>query len=462
MTSEFSDALKSLMDKVESVSISDVHAAGVVRVETAFPAVDLLAWLGGQSNASRLYWADREGGFAAAGIGAARVYTGTHTPDLTMLFGEMEKICSPERPGLRFYGGFPFKDSDKVSAAWESFGTHYFVLPVLEIGRRDGQYFGACNLVAGTDESRFEAVELLRAAGTTPDNGRDLRITSPVSRTDRPDCVQWEEMVKDVLSEVHRGVIDKAVLARESLFIFEHPVDPVALLSELVEHTTFSFHFCFQTKQGTAFIGASPERLYRRQGRRLSSEAIAGTRSRGMNAEQDKALGCDLLECDKDRREHAFVQDALRGQFDEACESTQGDDEVRLLVLRQCQHLMSRIEGRLRQNYGDAELMRMLHPTPAVGGVPTEEALRLIDELEPFSRGWYAGPIGWVGHDAAEFAVAIRSGLVHDMSLALYTGAGVVSGSDPQEEWAEIENKMANFLDILRGVAEAVEGENPG
>lgn len=460
--SDFSIALKALITKVEAVSDSDMNKTGVVRVEIPFPDLDLLAWLGTQSNPSRVYWADRKGIFAAAGVGAARILTGKHTPDLAKLFGEMQKVCSPEHPGIRFYGGFPFNDSSSRSGAWESFGTHYFVLPALEFGRRDGKFFGACNLVGAGDENIAEVIELLRGADVTPQNGHDVRFTPPLSRSDRPDFIGWEGMVKRVLSEVERGVIEKAVLARESLFTFEHEVDPIALLSQLVEHTTYSFHFCLQTEEGKAFIGASPERLYRREGNEVRSEAIAGTRPRGATTVQDEALGRDLLESDKELREHAFVEDVLRAQFGEACESTQGDDEVRLLRLRQVQHLMTSIRGRLRANVGDAELMRALHPTPAVGGVPTEDAVRLIDELEPFDRGLYAGPIGSVGRDFAEFAVAIRSGLIHDATLALYTGAGIVPGSDPQEEWAEIESKMANFLDILQGLPEAVASENPG
>jgi len=84
-----------------------------------------------------------------------------------------------------------------------------------------------------------------------------------------------------------------------------------------------------------------------------------------------------------------------------------------------------------------------------VGGCPTDEALRRVEALEPFDRGWYAGPVGWVGPDAAEFAVAIRTGLVHNTTVSLYSGAGIVDGSSPEEEWDEIETKMANFLHVL-------------
>ena len=85
-----------------------------------------------------------------------------------------------------------------------------------------------------------------------------------------------------------------------------------------------------------------------------------------------------------------------------------------------------------------------------MGGYPTENALAEIERLESFPRGWYAGPIGWVGADSAEFAVAIRSGLVRSRQLSLYSGAGIVPGSTAESEWEEIEHKIGDFLEILQ------------
>ena len=87
----------------------------------------------------------------------------------------------------------------------------------------------------------------------------------------------------------------------------------------------------------------------------------------------------------------------------------------------------------------------VLHPTPAVGGYPRGEALGEIRQLEPFDRGWYAGPVGWIGAEASEFAVGLRSGLVRGRTLALFSGAGIVAGSVPDEEWTEIEQKIGDF-----------------
>ena len=94
-------------------------------------------------------------------------------------------------------------------------------------------------------------------------------------------------------------------------------------------------------------------------------------------------------------------------------------------------------------------LLDRLHPTPAVGGYPTENALPEIARIEPFSRGWYAAPVGWIGAESTQFAVAIRSGLVQGKTMSLFSGAGIVRGSDPHEEWQEVENKIQDFLSVL-------------
>jgi menaquinone-specific isochorismate synthase len=120
-----------------------------------------------------------------------------------------------------------------------------------------------------------------------------------------------------------------------------------------------------------------------------------------------------------------------------------------ILKLNQVQHLYTQCQGILKPDLTDADILPKLHPTPAVGGFPRTQALQLIEELEPFARGWYAAPVGWVGFDCAEFAVAIRSGLVDLDRLLLFAGAGIVIGSQPEAEWAEIENKIRHFTELF-------------
>ena len=122
---------------------------------------------------------------------------------------------------------------------------------------------------------------------------------------------------------------------------------------------------------------------------------------------------------------------------------------ARILKLRRLQHLRRDIQARLKPGVYDDQLLATLHPTPAVGGTPRRKALAYIRDHETFCRGWYAGACGLISEDVAEFAVAIRSVLLTPDALRLYAGAGIVAGSQPEAEWQELDDKLANLLSLL-------------
>ena len=109
------------------------------------------------------------------------------------------------------------------------------------------------------------------------------------------------------------------------------------------------------------------------------------------------------------------------------------------------QHLATRVQAELRAGTSDTDLVRLLHPTPAVAGAPIVPAIQALRAYEPFDRGLYAGPIGVVSRDGAEIAVAIRSARLDGDALVAFAGAGIVEGSDPAEEWRETGHKLLAF-----------------
>ena len=196
-------------------------------------------------------------------------------------------------------------------------------------------------------------------------------------------------------------------------------------------------------------MGASPERLFRRRGRHVESEALAGTRPRGASDEEDARLLADLTGSKKDGLEHDYVRVSLKEQLEPLSSAFYLDEESSVMKLAATLHLLSRVRASLRAGVTSLDVLAALHPTPAVGGYPAGKALEAIRSRECFDRGWYAGPVGWIGPDAAEFAVGIRSGLVRGRSLSLYSGAGIVRGSRPNAEWQEIEHKIGAFVRVL-------------
>jgi menaquinone-specific isochorismate synthase len=426
-------------------------AGDVLRVEVAVDGVDPLDWLWAQRFERRVYWSDREQQFRMAGVGAAAVETNLYAPDPGIVWRRVHAGLSRDLPDMRYYGGVGFSRVITQDAKWHPLGYYYFVLPQFEVVQRKGRTSLACNTHFSTPlETVLDGLDRLQFV----DLDREPEMPALLSREDRPGRADWLTMVADVLATLDEESLAKVVLARETLLTFEGELDAVTLLRRLARHTPQAYHFCIQPSRGSGFLGATPERLYRRHGKRIQSEALAGTTGRGSDAAEDRALGTALLASDKERREHRFVLNSVRDALGKLCSSVWVSDEVELVKLRHVQHILRSIEGELSGGESDLDILRALHPTPAVGGYPADLALNAIKELEPFERGWYAGPVGWVGPDSAEFAVAIRSGLVAGNTLSLYSGAGIVPGSEPEAEWEEIESKTRTFLGVLHDTTE--------
>ncbi|MFP4191360.1 MAG: isochorismate synthase MenF [Candidatus Hydrogenedentota bacterium] len=449
---EVKDIVSAWIEDEAADDPSKYPGPGIVQFSLEIEPVNPLAWLRAHGGPDRIYWRSRNQAHETAGLGAADTVSGSEPSDVERVLDYVNRQLSHSFHGPRYYGGLRF-DLDPVSeGAWESFGAARFVLPRFEVTARDGGCEFSCNIVRDLEEEWEQTLaNALRDVERLRD---DLETTAGdpapalLERRDRPDHEAWLAAVGEVLKARDRGELSKAVLARESTFRFDGTPDPLALLERLQSKTQDSYHFLFETGAGS-FFGASPERLYRRVNSYIKSEALAGTRPRGADEQEDVRLGRELMASEKEIREHGYVADALREGFNRLCRHVDDSEALSLVRLDRCQHIGWSIQGLLREDATDGAILEALHPTPAVAGTPTDKALTRIRELEPFDRGWYAGPFGWIGYDAAEFAVAIRSGLQQGETVSLYSGAGIVPGSEPEAEWAEIENKMSTFAGCL-------------
>ncbi len=414
----------------------------IARLSVSVGPVDALGWLREQRAYPRMYWSGREGGAEISAVGVADLQTGDGPGDIDVL---RKRLLESGDGEVRYYGGGRFDPEREASEEWGPFGSYSFVLPRFELHAGEEGATLMCNLVLPRDASRQEEVlgqiEGLRA----PSGGRDATLPEPLYRKDAPEHEGWGGNVGRALAAFSEGRMGKVVLARRAVFGFGEDLDGLLLAEELRDAAPDCFRFYVQPVEGAAFLGASPERLFRREGRSVRSEAVAGTRPRGASSAADEELREELLGSEKDHSEHRFVKFGIEESLRPLCVRLDVEDGVSEMKLASRRHLVSRVRGELREGVADAEVLRALHPTPAVGGYPGVAALEGIRELEPFDRGWYAGPIGWVGADASEFAVGIRSGLVRGSTLALFSGAGIVPGSDPDEEWAEVEQKIGDF-----------------
>ncbi|MDP9302214.1 MAG: isochorismate synthase [Actinomycetota bacterium] len=243
----------------------------------------------------------------------------------------------------------------------------------------------------------------------------------------------------------------KVVLARTIEVDAGRELDPRRLAHRLRAVNPDAFTFAAPTPAGI-LVGASPELLVSRFGREVRSNPLAGSAARSGDPAEDRANAEALLGSAKDREEHGIVVEAIAEVLRSVCRELTWDPAPALLETPNVWHLSTRFRGLLREpGPGVLELVGALHPTPAVAGEPREAALEVIAELEPFERGSYAGPVGWMDASGdGEWAIALRCAELRGDRATLYAGAGIVAGSRPVAEVDETERKFRAFLDALR------------
>ena len=436
----------------EMQSMNGVTQVRTVSVEVP-AAIDPLAWGAVQPHAPFAYWRSRRPDSTYAVVGAARRWQGDGGAEATVPRAVVERLTpwlDRLPPEVRLWGGARFDPQADREAAWDAFGAWTFMLPRFTLHRSGSTTHLHATLVSPYDtqerETVLRQVDALRFPSTPASHASAHRQ----HRTDRPTRPDWMQQVRAAVQAIRDEEVRKVVLARAVDLHFDHDLMPWALLHRLQQETPQCTAFGWQPERsGPAFIGATPERLFRMRGATLHTEAIAGTRPRGATPADDAMLRHELLNSGKDLREHAFVQDAIADALAPLSTEIDAPDAPSGLALQRKRHLRSEIKATLRPSTSPLDVLNALHPTPAVGGTPTRTARAFIREHESFDRGWYAGPVGWMTEDAAEMLVAIRSALVDRATLTLYSGAGVVEGSNPASEWDEIENKLADFKAAL-------------
>ncbi|MGE0326494.1 MAG: isochorismate synthase MenF [Polyangiaceae bacterium] len=374
---------------------------------------------------------------------------------------EAREFLAPQAPSTRLFGGFAFQTASSeagLGEPWQSFGEARFLLPRVRYAVAGDDAWLTLTLgpeernAASVAEELRELLSGLRHA-EAPNSLAMRQAHGDVLSTEASSYESWVSLIRSILGVIAQGNAEKIVAARKTRFTLQHAVDPLAVLQRLQGSPNVN-RVAFRFAQAE-FLAATPERLLRRSGRQIQTEALAGTlptkHASGSVAEAVRAL----LASQKDREEHAYVVDEILRCLAPFCSQIQAAEAPLVRELRHVVHLQTPIEGQLaaEPERHVLELVEALHPTPAVGGVPRQFALDFLSEHEALERGWYAGPLGW--YDAAgdgEFWVGLRSGVFEGNQAHLFAGAGIVRGSETQSEFAETEVKLTSLLRAL-GIA---------
>ena len=405
-----------------------------------------------------MYWSSRDAHLEIAAVGLADTVDPKRASCLDGALAGIEKNLVNGSVDIRYYGGICFDMTDSETAAWEGLGPYYFFVPKFELRQENDQSVFLFNVlampqddVASITERFLESLDSLSFdSNTSPESLTDKsRLPSVLRRSDRPDQDRWQKQTREMIDLIQADRIKKIVQTRiTSLELSETP-DPLHLLNCVKSRSVNTYDFCFQIDTEQSFIGCSPERLYKKEGNSIWSEALAGTNVRVADHELNGQLQKELLESQKEIEEHEYVFENIKSELEKICSKVEVVDKREVLPLKHIQHLRSRFSGTLKKGIDNGDILRALHPTAAVNGYPKKAALALICQYENFSRGWYAGPVGWIGRGRSEFAVAIRSAHITSQRIRLFAGAGIVSASYPGREWEETEMKMAPFLDLF-------------
>ncbi|WP_213193691.1 isochorismate synthase EntC [Klebsiella aerogenes] len=277
-----------------------------------------------------------------------------------------------------------------------------------------------------------------------------LKAMDVVDRQEIPEQDEFLAMVERAAALTATPEVDKVVLSRLIDITTRDRVDSGALLERLIAQNPASFNFHVPLSDGGVLLGASPELLLRKEGLHFSSLPLAGSARRQPDDVLDREAGNKLLASGKDRHEHELVTQAMKSVLGPRSSHLSLPESPQLITTPTLWHLATPIEGTALAEENAMSLACLLHPTPALSGFPHQVAKRLIAELEPFDRQLFGGIVGWCDDEGnGEWVVTIRCARLHQRSLRLFAGAGIVPASSPLGEWRETGVKLTTMLNVF-------------
>ncbi|WP_415903827.1 isochorismate synthase [Neptuniibacter sp. QD48_55] len=459
---DFSDQPDFVATLCKQVNLLPYISNRIYHASVSVDRQDLIAFLSNNTSHQQMYWHERDQDRVLAGLGVAVEVIKDSSAEAiaevrnlsSRIFSQSEKAYLPW-----FFGGFSFAEEDE-SDIWQEFPSSYFVLPKICLSETQG----ACHLhihllcdgEAEWNTAKNDLIRLLLALDwdqSFPEHSDEDLQFQKCSSIDR---VHWHDLCDQVQSDIDQKHVEKVVLARDLVLSSNDSMNVHQLLNRWLAVNPDTYSFMLQ-RGDKYLLGCSPERLYKREGQQLCTESLAGTVGRGDGLASDELLAQKLLNDSQFQNEHGLVSQFIQQQLEGVC-STVDFEPTQVMKLEKVQHLYQKVTAELNSNIDDAELINLLHPTPAVSGYPRNAALNFLSSNESLARGWYSGGIGIASYsderEFVDFAVVIRSALLENNRLHCFSGVGLVEGSDSESEWQELDSKINSLLDVVYGTAQ--------
>lgn len=422
----------------------------IVQTREIDPVDDLLAYA---HPSAPLAWLRRGDGFVAVGDSMPtfiRIPAGTAKVRSEMMAGAWRELAaaaeiddSVDLPGtgLVGFGALTFDEDSESDSV--------LIVPSIILGKRKGRGWITRIALAGEDLPQDQ-----------PDATLDLRAYGPhwagTLGPGRQSPEGYQASIRAALGRIGGGEISKVVLARDIAGSVPNGSDLRRLVRELSTGYPDTWTFAVD-----GLIGASPETLVTVQNGTVTARVLAGTIGRGADADEDNAASASLAASVKDIDEHQYAVQSVLVSLRPHIRALASSEQPFLLKLPNLFHLATDVEGELSDGASALDLVGALHPTAAVAGTPTKAAIAAIRELEPFDRGRYAGPVGWVDSNGnGEWAIALRCAQFEvgplrgaddgdTLGVTAYAGAGIVAASNPETELLETRVKFRPLVDAL-------------
>ncbi|MBA94412.1 MAG: hypothetical protein CMP21_01450 [Rickettsiales bacterium] len=420
-----------------------------VAISYTFDEINIHAWLRYSNNTQTRYIKSQAQNTETLTLGSAKQwnYQSNHYQQAKI------SIMPWLNKGFNIYSAMMFQALDhNKDSLWNDLAEMTFIIPAIEMVKTETSITLWCNCPIEIADQSQHLDSYLNDAFSYHNNLSIPKLTID-QITSLPKYSEWENSIKQVLNAMKQSSLKKLVLARKTTVeIIDHH-SMIELVSESIKNEPNCNIYFQKINTTTAFLSVTPENLYLRKGNHIQCDAIAGTTSKGSTSMQTKHLAQSLLNSHKNIAEHQYVAEYIKESLIPLCQSIKITKEKNILELSYLQHIHSVIEGKLKTTITDFELLETLHPTPATGGLPKSIGLDLIANIESFNRGLYTGALGMISHNITEFFVGIRSCLMQDNKLFIYTGAGIVADSNALDEWQELDIKMESYLSMTYDIS---------
>lgn len=454
--------LESILKKaIQNMKPGDTHQ--IVSLTTKIEKKDPLQFFAAAEKISstRIFWDNTIEDFTIVGIGSLKqiVAHDDRYKKTSEKWDAIQKKSHIHNPygvpgtGLLALGGMSFDPQKSKTDLWKHFSDSQFHIPEITLTKHEQTYYLSMNTMITQNDSPEQLAGGLRRkvnyllSYQEHKEQMDLKVTG--KKEIEPE--QWKEAVQCAIEDIRQQHTEKIVMARELRLQLSQTVDIPTVLKNLIQTQPNSYVFAFGHGEDY-FVGATPERLVKTNKEHMLSMCLAGTAPRGETTVEDDQIKHNLFHDKKNREEHDFVVQMIRSGIEDYCTDIDIPETPSVHQLKNLQHLFTPVKAKLNRETTIFDIIEQLHPTPALGGTPTEKALAFIRDNELLDRGWYGAPVGWIDSNASgEFVVAIRSGLIQNDEASLFAGCGIVADSVIEEEYEETNVKFLPVLNVLQG-----------